>query len=145
MKQKLKICVDCNKLTHIFSKGRCTQCAKVFSFFNRKNAPQRTKTVLKYGKINPESVKQKNINFEYFKVRKMFMAEHKICQVKVEGCTRVSMECHQATGRNGQRTTWVKYFVAVCRNCHNWIHNNPIEAEAKGFWIPPSKRKNLTK
>ncbi len=38
-------------------------------------------------------------------------------------------------GRNGERLLDVDYFMAVCRDCHQYIHNNPKESREKGWLI----------
>jgi len=43
-------------------------------------------------------------------------------------------EVHHANGRRGKRLIDTDYFVAVCRTCHRWIHDNPKEAKQNGWF-----------
>jgi hypothetical protein len=56
------------------------------------------------------------------------------CQANKPGCTGRAEECHHRTylfwsrglDRPGDHT------IAVCRNCHSWIHSHPI------MWADPA-------
>jgi hypothetical protein len=53
-----------------------------------------------------------------------------LCVVKVSGCMHNATDVHHTyAGSNRDafylvQSTW----RAVCRNCHNWIHEHPEEA-----------------
>jgi hypothetical protein len=38
-------------------------------------------------------------------------------------------------GRSGELLMDSRFFVAVCRNCHEWIENHPVEAKELGYSI----------
>jgi hypothetical protein len=38
-------------------------------------------------------------------------------------------------GRIGNLLTDPKYFLAVCRQCHNWIEEHPKEAKELGYSV----------
>lgn len=42
-------------------------------------------------------------------------------------------DVHHKHGRSGLLLFDVRYFLAVCRWCHEWIHNNPAEAKKLGL------------
>ena len=45
-----------------------------------------------------------------------------------------SKDVHHAKGRGKyllDTTTW----LATCRDCHNWVHDNPAEAMERGFML----------
>ena len=54
--------------------------------------------------------------------------------------TKKATECHHSHGRRGKLLLYEPFWIPVCRECHNWIHNNPEEARAlnlicgKGQW-----------
>jgi hypothetical protein len=58
-----------------------------------------------------------------------------LCQVKVNGCSHNATDIHHTyAGANRDafylvQSTW----LAVCRNCHDFIHANPAEARTMGW------------
>lgn len=71
---------------------------------------------------------------DYRKNRLHYLNENNLCKAKVQGCSRESTEIHHVRGRVGKLLNDKSNFMAVCRNCHTFIENNPNEARAKG-WI----------
>lgn len=68
---------------------------------------------------------------KYIKEKIKFI-ENKMCQAKVPGCSLKPTDIHHMKGRGKyymDTSTW----LAVCRNCHNWIENNPQDAYDEGF------------
>jgi predicted HNH restriction endonuclease len=55
--------------------------------------------------------------------------------VKVNGCMHNATDVHHTyAGSNRDafylvQSTW----KAVCRNCHNWVHENPAKARELGY------------
>ena len=81
--------------------------------------------------IKRQSEKRKKKNRIYSADRKVYLADHPQCQAKVSSdCTGESTEIHHKySGSNRDKyfldvTTW----VAICRNCHLWVHANPKAA-----------------
>ena len=85
---------------------------------------------------------------EYSKLRKEFLAQRPICEAHMfvfpaDGhyttdfehmiYTESSTDVHHTAGRHKgnylNRDTW----LAVCRDCHDWIHKNPKQAEEMGL------------
>ena len=81
--------------------------------------------------IAPVSEKRLGELAEYRVVREKYMKEHPECEV----CGEESGEIHHKNGRTNKRLTDDKYFLAVCRGCHNFIHDNPKEAREEGYLI----------
>lgn len=82
--------------------------------------------------IPKQSEKRKKDTAIYLKKRIEFLNENPICQV----CnTRSATECHHTFSAKDRgkyyldQTTW----MAVCRTCHNWIHDKSKEARELGF------------
>lgn len=46
---------------------------------------------------------------------------------------RAFLEVHHTRGRRGALLTDTRHWLAVCRKCHTWIHNNPDEARNRGW------------
>jgi hypothetical protein len=86
-------------------------------------------------KIPLVSSKRKKKDVEYLKLRERFLNENPVCQVSVTGCMNGASDVHHTyAGSNRDafylvQSTW----LAVCRSCHNHIHNNPAEARTLGW------------
>lgn len=61
--------------------------------------------------------------------------DNPLCQAKIySGCTNMSTECHHIKGRDGDLINDETNFLAVCHNCHHYIHNvNPRLAKERGY------------
>lgn len=83
-------------------------------------------------KLAPISRKMKVTMDEYTKKRLAFFAINPMCQAKLVGCTGRSTDVHHKMGR-GENHLNMSTWIAVCRNCHTWIENNPTEAKELGL------------
>ena len=71
-------------------------------------------------------------NREYSILRKAYIADHPQC----EACNkRKSTEIHHKARRVGRTLCAVEYFMAVCRQCHNYIEANPAWARQHGYMV----------
>ena len=68
---------------------------------------------------------------EYSKVRKEYLEEHSYCEV----CYSPATEIHHKKGKIESLLTDKNFFLAVCRNCHDWIENNPEKAKEEGYSV----------
>ena len=68
---------------------------------------------------------------DYAKLRKKFLEENPLCEVCKDAN---AIEIHHSAGRTGRLLNDETHFVAVCRSCHNWIHENIQQAREAG-WI----------
>jgi hypothetical protein len=67
----------------------------------------------------------------YYKLRADYLAQHPVCEV----CgSNGSQDIHHKAGR-GSRLNDTEHFVACCRQCHRWIHDNANEAREKGWLV----------
>jgi hypothetical protein len=44
---------------------------------------------------------------------------------------RQGTSLHHRAGRNGYNM--FRYFTSLCRECHEWIHDNPSEAKRRKY------------
>jgi len=82
--------------------------------------------------IRKFSSKMSKINAAYSKLRKQYLQDHPICHAKIHKCSLHATEVHHKQGRGVYHldtSTW----LPVCRNCHNWIENNPTESYELGY------------
>lgn len=75
------------------------------------------------------SKKREAQNRKYLKIRRKFL-EDKFCEVT----GKPAQEVHHIKGRIGDLLLDQKFWMAVSREGHNWIHNNVNLAREKG-WI----------
>jgi hypothetical protein len=67
---------------------------------------------------------------EYTSKKKKFLKDNPYCQAKLLGCSGRSIDLHHA-GSRGKNYLNESTFKAVCRNCHNVIHNVLSAKEAR--------------
>lgn len=78
---------------------------------------------------------------EYRRLRAPFLDRNRVCEV----CNRrKSQDVHHARGRIGLDLIDLNGWMAVCRPCHQWLHDNPREAKAKG-WLGAWQHGELAK
>jgi hypothetical protein len=68
---------------------------------------------------------------QYSILRAQFMAEHPDCQ----RCGREATEVHHRNGRNNERLNRVEDWIAICRECHCFIHAHPKAARLAGLLV----------
>lgn len=99
------------------------------------------KDVQKKG-IKKISKAQGKKNYQYGKKRKEYLAEHPMCEIRVEGCTGKATEIHHTKGRVGKNMTDETTFKSTCPNCHRWTEVNPKQAKEIGASQSRLKTKN---
>lgn len=81
--------------------------------------------------IRKVSIKRAAQNKEYSKLRLNYFKNHPICEVGL--CGRYATDIHHIAGRIGNNLTDITNFLAVCRQHHCQIEENPIWAKEKGY------------
>jgi hypothetical protein len=133
MKIKKKVCDKCGLEAFIWSsrggKKLCKKCASTGVAINKP-------TIKSAKPIAPRSQKRLLEERIYSVKRKVFLQNHSMCEAHIQGiCTGLATECHHKySGKDRNQyfvdeTTW----VAICRNCHNWIHANSKNAREIGL------------
>ena len=72
---------------------------------------------------------------KYYELRRAFLSEQTLCEgfkVGLAGCEGDAVEVHHQKGR-GIHLNDVSTFLAVCRPCHEFIHQHPSQARARGW------------
>lgn len=97
-----------------------------------KRSPLKRFTPLKRGgRLRNASTKRQAEYSNYGKVKKAYMALHPQC----ERCkTKKATDIHHKAGRVGQWLCRYEYFAALCRECHDFCHQNANLARKHG-WI----------
>ena len=66
---------------------------------------------------------------EYKKLRDKFMSENTECT----RCGNEATDCHHKKGKIGNDLLDVRYFLALCRQCHSWVEQHPKESKELGY------------
>lgn len=115
---KLKKCAGCEQMKHIWkSHGKEKYCKECWY------------TIEKPKSISPVSKKKREEMDSYSKLREPFLIAKPFCEAKLVGCTGKSTDIHHKAGRIGDNYLKIGTWLAVCRNCHTWIEQNPEAAK----------------
>ena len=85
-------------------------------------------------RVRAMSGRRKRELSRYAELRDEFLKKHPLCDR--EGCSKKSTEVHHTRGRFGVLLNHVEYWVALCPDCHRWVHNFPESAKAEGLFGP---------
>lgn len=122
---RCKVCKGAFIPTYFLQKDcGSTECKQ-----NLKRLKVKDKTTKPKKSIKTISDKRKAQNKDYGKIRLQFLSDHFLC----ERCQKPADEIHHKAGRNGERLNNVSDFMSVCRSCHKYIHDNPVESRKKGW------------
>jgi 5-methylcytosine-specific restriction endonuclease McrA len=88
-------------------------------------------------KIKQVSTKQAQALKQYAQVRKAFLSEHLYCEANLTGCLTVALDVHHkfSGSKRAAHFLEVSTWMAVCRMCHNNIHDNPKNAKELGYLL----------
>jgi hypothetical protein len=102
-------------------------------------------------RIKPEKVKPQGINkvsknkanelAEYTIKKKKFLEVNSRCAVFPK---LMAVDIHHIRGKIGSRFLDERYWLAVSRDGHNWIHENEEEASKKGWYLSRLEKLNDT-
>jgi hypothetical protein len=131
MQAKKKICDNCQKEQYIWkNQSGVRYCKDCWG----RHKPSKTNKPTRVP-LQAVSQKRKKQDLAYSKLRKRYLEEHSLCNVKVTGCTSMASDIHHTYAGSNRavyyliQSTW----MPVCRNCHNWIHGNPAEARIMNY------------
>lgn len=132
MIQKLKTCSKCLELKPIWKNSEGNRyCKGCWSAHSKSSKP------IPYHKqkpIAPRSSKRIKQDVIYSRERKLFLDKYSMCQAHLPGiCASLSTDVHHACGRTGDLYLNQEHWVALCRQCHNYLELNPIIAKELGF------------
>jgi hypothetical protein len=94
-----------------------------------------TTLMLRRTRIRRVSAKKRELDKQYYALRKQFLALHPLCEVSKqlgEQPPRQATDIHHTQGR-GKNYLAVETWMAVSRFWHNEIHHNPKWAREQGY------------
>lgn len=128
IKQKKGYCPSCDNDKETYLIGGLCQ-----SHYWQRRAKlselKKTHVKLKPVRIAQVSKKQASKNREYLKVRLEFLNANQFCAC----CPSYATDVHHKKGREGTLLTDIRFFLPVCRRCHNYIEEHPEWAKRKGY------------
>ena len=86
------------------------------------------------GKPTPQRIRRRKDEAEHRAMSKRVRAEHPVCQVRRPfGCVGWPTDGHHilSRARGGPNEHW--NYLAVCRHCHRFVHDNPKLAQEAGW------------
>jgi hypothetical protein len=94
------------------------------------NKQRSGKPNFKFGTKIPSMSKVRHARMkEYLKARKKFLAVNRKCK----RCGNPATDVHHTHGRIGRLLCMEVFWIAACRQCHQWIGDNPSEARSEGL------------
>jgi hypothetical protein len=126
----------CKMCSEVFVKQRPLDmfCSMICAIEYKKNKPIKTPKPIKQF-----SDKRAKRNQAYLVARKVFLLEpqNKYCPVMktLFNKTVEATEVHHTNGRENERLNDRDHWLAVSREGHQWIHNNPKESRELGWLI----------
>lgn len=87
--------------------------------------------------IAKQSDKMKQAMKEYTKSAKKFKAAHPNCFARIKDvCTGKTTDIHHMKGKKSKEDLLdEKFWLPVCRACHNVIEKNPLYSRQQGFSV----------
>jgi len=131
---KLKVCDGCQKETVIWKNHGgfkyCKYCWSCQKAIDSDSVQKPTDY-----KIPQVSSKRKKKDAEYLKLRQRYLTENPLCMVKVGGCTHNATDVHHKFSGSDRDTYYLvqSTWLAVCRNCHDFLHLNPKLSREMGW------------
>lgn len=94
--------------------------------------------LVRKSKLRKQSVKRGKENDRYLAIRIDFLRTHPICMACLtRGISPApSAQVHHLRGRNSKLLTDVRFFCAICAECHVWVHSFPNDARELGLIAP---------
>ena len=128
IKAKEGVCVCCERKRLIYSKKMCQSC---YWSDNKKKNEGKQKTIKEFKPIPKISQKRKIENLKYQVLRTEFLGkkENQVCPITGKKTT----EIHHKKGRVGSLFLDVRYWLAVSREGHKKIEENPVWAKKEGY------------
>lgn len=109
----------------------CKNNAKTDMCLKHKWASTEKPPEKKVYKIAKRSEKRARQEKEYTKLAKDFLKNHPVCEYPA--CNQPSTTIHHMAGRISLLLCDVRYFKALCLDCHVFCENNPEKAKELGL------------
>ncbi len=115
------ICYHCIKVKEVTEHGPYLLCSEDIGLKQYEQKDKKKKP------IRARSVKRAKEEKKYLELNRKYLEKHPICQVCIDIDNPIknrSDQVHHKGGRIGKLLTYVPFFLAVCKDHHEDIHNN---------------------
>ena len=138
MKTKKKKCDGCEEQRYIWKnvmensvrKRYCKGCWSV------QNNSIKSKPTPIRKPIAHRSSRKKKEDFQYSKQSKTYKENHPNCYACIPNtCTHRTTDVHHKAGRIEELLLDQRYWLPVCRPCHDWIETHPQESRDLGYSV----------
>lgn len=120
-----------NNMNSCIKPKKCKACGTEFipfrtfdKYCSAKCAATNPSKPLKRTPLKPLSNKRKDQLGIYKQMRRRYLQKTPKC----ERCGQSATEIHHKAGRTNNLLNDSKHFMAICRPCHRWVHDNPEDA-----------------
>lgn len=131
--KKFKICDGCGKESVIWKSsgtGGLKLCKNCWSCHSSKDESQKPTNT-----ISRVSAKRAKKDAEYSKLRERYLTENPLCMIKGPNCSHYATDVHHTRGGEERDVYYLiqSTYLATCRQCHNFLHENPAIAREMGW------------
>ena len=126
MISKKKLCAGCKQEEYIWKAlGKEKYCKNCWYKLKQEQGD-----VVKIKQVSVKKAKEDSV---YSKLRIDYLRDHPFCQASLPGiCNTKATDVHHKKGR-GKFYLITVTWMAVCRQCHEWIETHPKDAKELGY------------
>ena len=129
MKNTKKLCDRCGELKPIWKNEYKDGVRKRYCKYCWSCQAKTVKPTVNNKPLRTRSPNRSKEEAVYLKKRMDYLYYHTNCEATVTNvCSQKATEIHHKAGRIKDKLNDEKDWLAICRSCHNWVHNHPIEA-----------------
>lgn len=87
--------------------------------------------------MKPRAARRSVEEREYSRLRKEWLEKYPLCQCSLSDspCGKKATEIHHKKGRAGKLLNDTRYWMSVCRSCHDFIERHGQWAKEMGYKI----------
>jgi len=127
LKVKLKECTGCGLPRTIWKRVDNLPYCK--SCYGKTHTPISKRPAASIKPIRNRTKKRARQEAIYARNRIKYLNKNDACRAQLACCKYVATDIHHKEGREGDLLLDESKWLSVCRNCHDWIENNPEEAK----------------
>lgn len=133
LKSKKKFCDGCGEQQFIWKNEQGKRYCK-YCWSRRQTMTTKLNKTRKQKPLATRSLKRAKQERTYSRLRKDFLTTRSLCEANLQRiCTHKATDVHHIAGRSGKLLNDTSKWMAVCRSCHNWIEEHPVESTEKGY------------
>lgn len=123
----MRIC-ECGNISENKETGECASCGSA-----RRKAERLSRKATIVNPVKKITAKRAAENIEYLKLKREYLIVYPVCEV--EECHLKSVDVHHQGGKENGRLLDINFFMAVCRQHHDYYTEHSREAIEKGYSV----------